>query len=411
MTTGSLRDLYFDELADLYDAELQTVRLLPRLVEAARAPELREMLVRHADESRLHLERLQLIFTHWGERIGSRSCAGLAGIVQEADDRLNRGATPDVLDAAIIGIAQRVEHYELAGYGCARSYARRLNRLDEARLLHETLDEEARFDRRLTEIAEAHVNDDARTEGDLHDASRRHPLRYVAIDRMAVPSDWQRPPRVRNDADDELGVFDGVIVDPSARPRYVVVDAGGLFAHRRYLLPVSLVRLDEASRELRVNLTSDVAERYPAFDPNEFTTMSGEELRGYEMRLRDFLSGATGDRISEVVDAQPPEWLMTGVWITVPPSEAERLDESTRSFANEFTPTSSASSEGDRTGTGRGAPPVADGPMSIDEAVDAAAPARRRTGSREQLVAHSEDRLEQTPEDESPTPPHGDKLR
>ena len=120
MALASLKDLYFDELADLYDAETQIVRTLPRLVDAARAPELREALKKHCDESRLHLERLELIFTHWGERRRSSPCAGLTGIVQEADERLHEAATEDVRDAAIIGAAQRIEHYEIAAYGCAR---------------------------------------------------------------------------------------------------------------------------------------------------------------------------------------------------------------------------------------------------------------------------------------------------
>jgi ferritin-like metal-binding protein YciE len=176
MALGSLKDLYFDELSDLFDAETQMIRALPRLVEAARTPELREALKKHCDESRLHLERLELIFTHWGERRRAKACAGLAGIVQEADDRLNQAATGDVRDAAIIGVAQRIEHYEIAAYGCARTYARRLNRLDEARLLQETLDDEGRADRRLTEIAHSHVNDDARLETDFRaPVSRRLP--------------------------------------------------------------------------------------------------------------------------------------------------------------------------------------------------------------------------------------------
>src|SRR5262249_10913146 len=166
MALASLKDLYFDELADLYDAETQILRTLPRLAEAARSPDLRDALMRHSDESRLHLERLDLIFTHWGERRRSKGCAGLSGLVQEGDNRLNQATTDDARDAAIIGVAQRVEHYELAAYACARTYARRLNRLDEARLLQETLDEEGRADRRLTELAEAHINDDARFEND-----------------------------------------------------------------------------------------------------------------------------------------------------------------------------------------------------------------------------------------------------
>src|SRR5436305_3872907 len=182
MAIASLKDLYFDELSDLYDAEMQMIRALPRLAEAARAPELRETLRRHSDESRLHLERLELIFTHWGQRRRSKPCTGLAGIVQEADDRMNQEATDDARDAAIIGAAQRIEHYEIAAYGCARTYARRLNRLDEARLLQETLDEEGRTDRRLTEIAEAHINDDARLETDFQVDTRPQRLRDVPMD-------------------------------------------------------------------------------------------------------------------------------------------------------------------------------------------------------------------------------------
>src|SRR3954467_5615057 len=185
MPIGSLKDVYFDELESLYDAETQMIRTLPRLVEAARAPELREALRKHCDESRLHLERLELIFTHWGERRRSKACAGLAGIVQEADERLNQAETDDARDAAIIGVAQRIEHYEIAAYGWARTYARRLNRLDEARLLQETLDEEGRADHRLSEIAEGRINDDARSEADLHAAPPVGRLRYVPMNQVA----------------------------------------------------------------------------------------------------------------------------------------------------------------------------------------------------------------------------------
>jgi hypothetical protein len=111
MAIGSLKDLYLDELADLYDAETQMIRALFRLAELARAPELRDALTKHHDESRLHLERLELMFTHGGERRRERSCAGLAGIVQEADKRLEQVSTDDARDAAIIGAAQRRGQY------------------------------------------------------------------------------------------------------------------------------------------------------------------------------------------------------------------------------------------------------------------------------------------------------------
>ncbi len=369
MTIGSLKDLYIDELGDLYDAETQMIRELPRLVEAARAPELREALKKHCDESRLHLERLELIFTHWGERRRQKPCAGLAGIVQEADERLNQEATDDARDAAIIGVAQRIEHYEIAAYGCARTYARRLNRPDEARLLQETLDEEGRADRRLTEIAEAHINDDARTEADLA-APRASDLRYVeASDAATGPGVWERLP-IRNDANDELGAFDGLVVDSVIEhPRYIVVDSGSLFIHRRYLLPFDGVRFDESARVLRVNIDKDVASRYPSFDRDAFRAMTDMEKREYEQRLFDFFPRERGT----VAPAEPvawdiPEWLIKGTWITVPPEQTGRLNATTRSFANEFVP------------------------------------------NREQMVAKERDAAHPFKRDAGPTPPHGDKL-
>jgi ferritin-like metal-binding protein YciE len=167
MAPASLKDLYFDELGELYDAETQMIRTLPRLEEAARAPQLRAVLKEHCDESRMHLERLELIFTHWGERRREKPCAGLAGIVQEADNCLNQETTGEARDAAIIGIAQRIEHYEIAAYGAARTCARRLNRPDEARLLQETLDEEHRTDHKLAQIADAQAAEGEQTESTI----------------------------------------------------------------------------------------------------------------------------------------------------------------------------------------------------------------------------------------------------
>jgi ferritin-like metal-binding protein YciE len=163
MCLGSLKDLYFDELGTLYDAEIQKIRTLPRLSEAAQSPELRDTLTEHCRESRLHLERIDLIFTHWGERRPLRASAGLAGIVQEADERLNQETTPETRDVAIIGVAQRIEHYEIAAYGSARSCALMLNRWDEARLLQETLDEEGRADERLATIARSQLTANSST--------------------------------------------------------------------------------------------------------------------------------------------------------------------------------------------------------------------------------------------------------
>jgi len=162
MAIQSLKDLYFDELGDLCDAEEQVERALARMAETARTPELRAALMRLVRESRFHLQRLELIFTHWGEARRPHQCEGMAAIVHENDHRLDELMADAARDAAIVGAAHRIAHYEIAAYAAARMYALRLNREDEARLLQETLDEEGRGDRAITAIAEAHVTEDDR---------------------------------------------------------------------------------------------------------------------------------------------------------------------------------------------------------------------------------------------------------
>jgi ferritin-like metal-binding protein YciE len=340
MAIASLKDLYFDELGDLYDAETQMLRVLPRLAEAARSVELRETLRRHCEESRLHLERLELIFTHWGERRRAKPCAGVAGIVQEADDRLHDAATDDVRDAAIIGAAQRIEHYEIAGYGCARTYARRLNRLDEARLLQETLDDEGRADRRLTDLAEAHINDDARLETDFG-APAMHALAYVPMDRVAEARGTREALGIRSSGDDDLGILDGLVVEgDTGAARYVVVEAGGLVRHRRFLLPLGLLRFDEAAGVLRAGVDKQIAERYPPFDRDEFTTMTEADRGRYEARVLAFFprgERANTERLGDAV-GDLPEWLLKSTWITVPADRADRLPDEAHEFVNEFAP-------------------------------------------------------------------------
>ena len=376
MSIASLKDLYIDELGDLYDAETQSIRALARLSEAARAPELKEALSRHSDESRLHLERLQLIFTHWGMKTPLRRCAGVAGIVQEADERVTEPATADTRDAAIIGAAQRIEHYEIAAYGCARSYARRLNRPDEARLLQETLDDEGRVDRRLTEIAEAHVNDDARLETDFAGAESRlrplRPLRYVALDERMSRESLD----VRNDADERLGTLDGLVVDAtSGAPRYIVVDADGLFSWRRSLLPMAIVRFDRSAHLLRVPLDKDIASRYPPFDRDEFERMDDEAVRDYEARLLGFFPKEDAAvSVPKHGEDQLPEWMVKSAGLT-----------------------------------GTAVDPFADPSLRRR---DEEAPTREdHTNRSERLVARGGDEQAGVDSDHAPTLPHGDKFR
>lgn len=420
MAWASLKDLYLAELADLYAAEAQMLRALPRLADAARASELRDLLQKHYEESRLHLERLQLIFTHWGERFpAAGSSVGIAGIVQQAEERLNEQTTDDVRDAAIIGAVQRAEHYEIAVYGCARTYAHRLSRPDEARLLQETLDEEGRTDHRLTELAEAHINDDARAETDFAQTEPRTRFRYIDRRQLDYSRLTESALQVCNTTDEDLGTFDGLVITSSAAPRYIVVDGRLLFSGRRYLLPVNEVTFDDRARVLRVNLSKDLAERYPEFDPAQFEAMDGTALRGYDEKLMAFFQrdSAADQRVAR--DAAPPEWLMTGVWITVTPDRAAGLSEAARSFANEFSPASvqrgreheNRSSGGDRS-------------ERETEPVDVAGPAEdiagpgpgtpdplppRNAAAGERLVAQASS--PDPEDDDTTTPPHGDKLR
>src|SRR5262249_43482534 len=203
--------------------------------------------------------------------------------------------TDDARDAAIIGVAQRIEHYEMAAYGCARSYARRLNRLDEARLLQETLDEEGRADRRLTEIAESHINDDARLEADFQQDARPGRLRHVLMEVVLKRRESAEPLAVRNDTDEELGVLDGLLAEMDlGAVRYAIVDAGGVLVRRRYLLPITMLRFDAGASVLRVGIDKQVAERYPSFDSSEFERLSEADRVGYERRLLKFFPRGIG---------------------------------------------------------------------------------------------------------------------
>jgi hypothetical protein len=151
---------------------------------------------------------------------------------------------------------------------------------------------------------------------------------------------------VRHGASEDLGRFAGVLVESPDRPRYVIVDGGGLFAHRRYLLPIEDVRYDESARVLRVDVAKDIAERYPSFDPDAFQAMTDHERRLFRAHLLERFPHAAAASASAPTIDSPPEWLMTAAWITVSPQRAERLAEPMRSFANEFDP--KATSLGER---------------------------------------------------------------
>src|SRR5438270_6781088 len=165
MEMETLRDLYVDELKDLYSAEKQLVKALGKMARLASAPELQEAFRNHLAETETHGERLEEIFESLEASPRGKKCVGMEGLIEEANELAEEDAQEDVLDAGLISKAQHVEHYEMAGYGTVRTYALTLGETKHAQLLQQTLDEEAKTDKLLTQLAEASVNVDA-TIGD-----------------------------------------------------------------------------------------------------------------------------------------------------------------------------------------------------------------------------------------------------
>jgi ferritin-like metal-binding protein YciE len=161
MEMETLRELYIEELKDLYSAEKQLVKALPKMAKNATNPELRDAFTDHLEQTKGHVERLERIFDTLEASPGGKKCVGMEGLIEEANELLEEDAAEDVLDAGLISKAQHVEHYEIAGYGTVRSYAIFLGENDHASLLQQTLDEEIKADKLLTLLAEAFINTDA----------------------------------------------------------------------------------------------------------------------------------------------------------------------------------------------------------------------------------------------------------
>lgn len=158
MKLDSLRDLLLEELRDLHNAETQLLDALPKMAEAASSNELKSAFNHHLEQTRQHVSRLERIFQQIGEKSSGETCEAMKGLIKEGETLVKAEGDPVVRDAGIVGAAQRVEHYEIAGYGTARSLARRLGESQMAEILQQTLNEEAEADKKLTSIAESQVN-------------------------------------------------------------------------------------------------------------------------------------------------------------------------------------------------------------------------------------------------------------
>lgn len=163
MSVGTLEELLIDELKDLYSAEKQIVRSLPKLAKATTNPELRDALVSHLEETKGQVQRLEQIAELVGKKLTGKSCVGMKGVLEEGSEVLEDTDKGTVRDAALIGAAQRVEHYEMAGYGTARDFAKALGMSDVAALLDQTLAEEKAADKKLSILSKA-VNTQAKRE-------------------------------------------------------------------------------------------------------------------------------------------------------------------------------------------------------------------------------------------------------
>jgi len=162
----SLRELYVEEIKDLYSAENQILKAMPRMIKSASHPQLKRAFTKHETQTRQQVKRLERICKELDEKPTGKKCVGMEGLIQEAKDLIAEKPEPNVLDAGLISAAQHVEHYEMAGYGTARTWARLLKYDRQADLLQQTLDEEQATDLLLTDIATSQINIEAEEAGD-----------------------------------------------------------------------------------------------------------------------------------------------------------------------------------------------------------------------------------------------------
>jgi len=158
MELDTLKDLYIQELKDLYSAEKQLVKALPKMIRATKHPELKAAFKTHLQQTAEHARRLELICEELGVTPRGKKCVGMEGLIEEGSELIREQPDADVLDAGLISAAQHVEHYEMAGYGTVRTYARQLGYESQAQLLQQTLDEEGETDHLLTDLAESRIN-------------------------------------------------------------------------------------------------------------------------------------------------------------------------------------------------------------------------------------------------------------
>lgn len=170
----NLRDVYVEQLKDLYNAEQQLVKALPKMAKAATSPELAQGFEEHLEQTKGHVNRLEEIFEKLDEKPSGKKCKAMEGLIKEGSETIEEDASDAAKDALLIAAAQRVEHYEIAGYGSVKTYADLLGESEAAELLGETLQEEKDTDEKLTEAAQG-INADAEKEGEEEEDEEKAP--------------------------------------------------------------------------------------------------------------------------------------------------------------------------------------------------------------------------------------------
>jgi ferritin-like metal-binding protein YciE len=173
MKLDTLQKLYIDELRDLYNAENQLLKALPKMAKGASSPDLKNAFEKHFRQTETHVERLEQVFAELNEPAKGKTCRAMKGLIEEGSEILKEDGEESVLDAGIIVAAQKVEHYEMAGYGSVRTFARLLGQEKAAELLQTTLDEESETNESLNQLAESMVNPEALIETELAAADSR----------------------------------------------------------------------------------------------------------------------------------------------------------------------------------------------------------------------------------------------
>jgi ferritin-like metal-binding protein YciE len=279
MPTSTLHELYISELQDLYDAEQQIVQALSTLAARSTDADLKKAFEQQLERSRIHVERLEWLFVEREIPKTTGRTTAIQALIADAERRVQTLDEPYVRDAALIAAAQLVAHYEIAAYGCTRTYAQLLGDAEAAELLQQTLDDEREADEELTQIATI-INGVASPE--FEEEWRPSPsLRYMRVKDLDSGTQKYLTHQIRSSTGGDLGNVDGFLIDASGRPSHLTIeDTGGLFiGRRRFVVPIDKIDLNESTHTFTIGFDKEKLHRYPTFHREAFATLTDEEIQ------------------------------------------------------------------------------------------------------------------------------------